>query len=110
MIYLAGYILACFLTISGLAWVLTSVHKRSALHVKVAIPKFPPSIRSHALISFSVILPFSALAYLFLILAATKMTESQGDSAKTFIDWALRILPTGSFLLGYFYFKKMVGS
>jgi hypothetical protein len=72
--------------------------------------KDPPQIRSHALISFSVILPFSALAFLLLTLAAMKIAPVQSQEGHlTFILSSL-FLPTFCFLLGYFYFKKVVGS
>jgi hypothetical protein len=108
MLYLAGYILACIVTVSGAGMLLSWLYKHSSFKPAETAVKPAPLIRSHALISFSIILPFSALAFLLLTFTATKIAQGQGQEGHTGFVIAALSVPTVCFFAGYFYFKKVV--
>jgi hypothetical protein len=108
MVYLLGYILACFVSIVGVCYGLEHIYSKSQLRPKLRIKKMPPSLSSRVIISFSIILPFSALAFVFMNFAAMKMAQSLARDGHTQFVIASLVLPAVCFLLGYLYFKRVV--
>jgi len=108
MVYIFGYILACFVTVVGLCYALASLYSKSQLQPKLRIKKKPPSLSSRVIISFSVILPFSALSFVFMNFTAMKMAQSLAREGHIEFVLASLIIPSVCFLLGYLYFKRVV--
>src|SRR5690348_8013796 len=102
MEYLAGFILAGFLFVTGISYALARLYRGSSIHPAVKEFEPPPEIRSHALISFSIVLPFATLSFLVLTFSAMKIASTQGAAGHTGFIAAALLLPALCFLLGYF--------
>jgi hypothetical protein len=110
MLYLLGYILGCFFLVTGLGVLTATLHKHSAFRSESSGLKKPPLIKSRALISFSIILPFTALSFLILTFPAMKIAQSQGQQGHLYYVMTSLFIPTVCFLIGFYYFRKAVRS
>lgn len=108
MLYFIGYAISGFIIIMGGGFTLSKLHEKSKF--KPGTPKAVviPSMKSRAVITFSMILPFAALSFLLLCFNPMNIAQSlHQEGHYAFVVEAL-ILPTVSFLIGYFYFRRLV--
>jgi hypothetical protein len=110
MLYLLGYVFGCFFFVTGLGTLMAALHKRSKFRSESMIFKKPPLIKSRALISFSIILPFTALSFLILTFPAMKIAQNQGQQGHLYYVMTSLFIPTVCFLIGFHYFRKAVRS
>jgi uncharacterized BrkB/YihY/UPF0761 family membrane protein len=108
MLYFVGYIVGCFSFVTGLGMLMASLHRRSSFHTQYKVVKIPPLIKSRALISFSIILPFTALSFLILTFPAMKIAQNQGQQGHLYYVMTSLFIPTVCFLIGFHYFRKAV--
>ena len=106
MLYLLGYILGCFIFVAGLGLGLSTLHSRSSMRPETRKFKRAPLIKSRALISFSIILPFVALSFLVLTFMPMRIAQNQGIQGRLFFALTSLVVPTLCFLIGFYYFRK----
>ena len=108
MLYFFGYVLSGFLIIAGSSGLLIRLHRNSKFGAAPIKPAQTPTMKSRAVITFSVILPFAALAFLLLCFNAMNIAQSLHlEGHYRYVVEAL-LLPTVCFLIGYSYFKRLV--
>lgn len=108
MLYLLGYILSCFIIVAGLGLGLSALHGKSSMRSPARNLRRPPQIKSRALISFSIILPFTALSFLVLTFMPMRIAQNQGMQGHLFFVLTSLVVPTLCFLIGFYYFRKAV--
>jgi len=108
MLYLLGYILGCYTVVAGLGWGLAYLHQRSSMRSPDLGRMGPPQIKSRAVISFSIILPFAALSFLVLTFMPMRIAQTQGLQGHFLFVWTSLVIPTVCFLIGFYYFRKVV--
>ena len=110
MLYLLGFIGSCFVAVWGVGIAVGTLQKKSKLAAPTRKQKKPPPLRSRALITFSIILPYTALSFLILTFSGMRIAQSQGQEGHLAFVIPSLFIPTTCFLVGYYYFKKVVAS
>jgi hypothetical protein len=108
LLYFLGYIAMGLILIGGLTVLLLQLQTHSKYKMQVKSEKVPPEFRSRAVITFSMVLPFAALSFLLLTFNSMNIAESlHAEGHYRFVVEAL-FVPTICFLVGFFYFRRMV--
>ncbi len=108
MAYIGGFVFTCLVSTIATVWTIAYLQKESRIRPLSRVRWQPPSIKSRAVISFSIILPFSAFSFLFLTFVSMKLAQNLNlEGHGVYVVTGLMI-PTFCFSLGFFYFRKMV--
>lgn len=107
--FLAGFIIAIFLLIVCLPWLISRLFLTSEkLRPLGRVSEKTDTFKNQSVLSFGFIIPIMIMALVFSIIVGSRITKElvkQGHGE--FIFFAL-VFPVFSFLIGYLYLKKQV--
>ena len=107
--YIIGFTFATLICIGLIGFALSRIYKNSKLSPLRRTKITPPSLKNHTVISYSIVLPLSALSIFLMLFSAVQLVVVESSQGNELYLAQTILVPVFCYIVGFFYLKRAAG-